>query len=58
MNVLTIEVVHELALKLGCEVKDIHYARLKDKNAITSQRISIHNVPLQKLSGIYRHIIS
>ena len=51
-NVSTIEVVHELALKLGCEVKDIHYAGLKDKNAITSQRISIHNVPLQKLSGI------
>ena len=35
----TLEVVHDLALKLSTESKNITYAGIKDKKAITSQKI-------------------
>jgi len=48
----TLEAMTELTNLLECEIQDIHYAGLKDKNAITAQRISIHNVPLEKINQI------
>ena len=51
-NISTLEAMRELSQQLGCNIRDIHYAGLKDKNAITSQRISIHNVSADQLKKI------
>ena len=48
----TIEVVEYLAKQLGCDRKAIGYAGIKDKDALTSQRISFRKVSLQKLKNV------
>lgn len=45
----SIEAVNALAQGLGTEVKNIGYAGIKDKVAITSQKISLRNFDLEKL---------
>ena len=51
-GITTNEAVDEMVKKIGCTPKDIRYAGLKDKNAITSQAISFHNVPIEKIQEI------
>ena len=51
-NISTLEAVEEIAKKLGCSAGNIHYAGLKDKNAVTAQAISFHGIDFGKLSGI------
>lgn len=55
-NIGTLEAIHDLAKHLGCEEKQIQYAGIKDKNAITAQRISFRGVKiadLKKVSSSY-----
>ncbi len=52
----TIEVVRDMAEKLGIEQKNIGYAGMKDKNAVTAQRISIRGMgdkSLEKIKSAY-----
>lgn len=51
-GVSTIEVVLDLCKMLGCTQEDIQYAGIKDKDAITAQRISFRNVSFEKLKHI------
>ncbi len=48
----TIEVVEDLTRQLGCDRKAISYAGIKDKDALTAQRISFRKISLQKLKNI------
>lgn len=48
----TVEIMQELAKKLGTDPKNIGFAGIKDKNAITSQRISFRKIPLYKIKNI------
>jgi len=48
----TIEVAEELTKRLNLAPKDIKYAGIKDKHAITSQLISIKNGDIEKLHQI------
>ena len=48
----TIEVVDELKEFLECEQKQIQYSGIKDKNAITSQKLSFRNISEIRLSKI------
>ncbi|MEM5871690.1 MAG: tRNA pseudouridine(13) synthase TruD [Candidatus Aenigmatarchaeota archaeon] len=41
-----------LAKKLGVSIKRFGYAGVKDKRAITTQKISVWNVPIEKLKDI------
>jgi len=45
----TIDAIADIAQKLGCQKTDIGYAGMKDKEAVTSQRISIRNTDSTKL---------
>ncbi|NUM25940.1 MAG: tRNA pseudouridine(13) synthase TruD [Candidatus Buchananbacteria bacterium] len=49
----SIEAVQTLAAGLGVDVKEIGYAGIKDKVAITSQRISIRNFEIEKLKQFH-----
>lgn len=51
-NLSTIEAVEELSKKLGLRTEDISYAGIKDKDAITAQKISFRNTTLEKVAGI------
>ncbi len=46
----TIEVAEELTKRLNLEPKSIKYAGIKDKHAITSQRVSIKGTDVEKLN--------
>lgn len=48
----TIEAVEEMSTQLKCHTDQIQYAGIKDKDAITSQRISFRNIPLEKIKSI------
>jgi len=48
----TLEAVASLAENLGLELKKINYAGIKDKVAITSQKISFNGIDWQKLKGL------
>jgi len=48
----TLDCVREIARQLGLKEKDIGFAGSKDKNAVTSQLISIKNVSKDKISKI------
>jgi len=52
-NISTIEIMEEMAKKLGCPTSSIRYAGLKDKNGITAQAISFHNVTYEKISTLF-----
>lgn len=45
----TIDAIDDLSRGLGCQKTDIGYAGMKDKEAITAQRISIRGIPVEKL---------
>ncbi len=51
-NISTFDAIEDMAKRIGCSPQDIHYAGLKDKNAITSQAISFHGVDSSKLATI------
>lgn len=51
-NIGTLEVVADLAGHLRCEEKQIQYAGIKDKNAITAQRISFRGIKIADLKKI------
>jgi TruD family tRNA pseudouridine synthase len=51
-GIATVEAVRELAGFLGIEEASIGSAGIKDAYALTSQRISIRNVPLEELKKI------
>ncbi|MSR71107.1 MAG: tRNA pseudouridine(13) synthase TruD [Candidatus Taylorbacteria bacterium] len=48
-NLSTLEAIDELAHILGCQKTQIGYSGIKDKDAITSQRISLKDVSVEKL---------
>jgi TruD family tRNA pseudouridine synthase len=48
----TFEVVEELANLLGIDKKKIQFAGIKDKDAITSQQISIRETDIEKLKNL------
>lgn len=51
-NVSTLEAIEDLAKHLNCELKQIQFAGIKDKNAITSQRISFRGISVEDLKKI------
>jgi tRNA pseudouridine13 synthase len=51
-GISTIEAVEELASLLACDTKKIGYAGIKDKDAITAQRISIRHVPFDRIRSV------
>lgn len=51
-NISTHEAVADMAKTLGCPIQDIRYAGLKDKNAITAQNISFHNIQPEKVYAL------
>lgn len=51
-NLSTIEVVEDLCKKLNLRTEDIAYAGIKDKDAITAQKISFRGTTLEKVSVV------
>ncbi len=51
-NMSTIEAVDEIVAILKCQKTDIGYGGIKDKEAITAQRISFKNIPIDKIKSI------
>jgi TruD family tRNA pseudouridine synthase len=51
-GISTLEVIEDLSKALGCQKTDIGYAGIKDKEAVTSQRISIRNVKVERLLAL------
>lgn len=51
-NIATFDAVQEIARQLDCSIPQVQYAGIKDKAAITSQRISIRRVPLEKVGMV------
>lgn len=51
-NLSTPEAVNELCRLLSCRIDQIGYAGIKDKNAITSQRISFRNISIKEIQSI------
>ena len=51
-GISTLEAIEDLSKALGCQKTDIGYSGIKDKEAITSQRISIRNVSVDKIIGL------
>lgn len=48
----TFEAIEDMARQLDCQISQIGFAGIKDKNAITAQRVSFRKVSLQKLKTI------
>jgi len=51
-NYSTIEAVKELSILIGCEEDKIQYAGIKDKDALTAQRISFRGIPIDKVRAV------
>ncbi len=51
-NVDTISAVFRICSKLGIPEKRVNYAGVKDKVAVTVQRISVYKMPVERLSGL------
>jgi TruD family tRNA pseudouridine synthase len=51
-GVSTIEAIQELSFLLGIDPKKIQYAGIKDKDAITSQLVSIQGADIEKIQKI------
>ncbi|HEY9584477.1 MAG TPA: tRNA pseudouridine(13) synthase TruD [Candidatus Paceibacterota bacterium] len=51
-GVSTIEALEEMVSLLGCEMNQIQYAGIKDKDAITAQKISFRKIPAEKIRSI------
>jgi TruD family tRNA pseudouridine synthase len=49
----TIDAIDDLSHSLGCQKTDIGYAGMKDKEAVTAQRISIRGVSLEKIRALH-----
>ena len=48
----TLEAVLRISQALNCDIKQIGYAGIKDAAAITSQRISVRNIPIEKVKEL------
>lgn len=48
----TIEAVEEISAQLKCDPTQIQYAGIKDKDAITSQKISFRNISLERIETL------
>ncbi len=48
----TLEVINDISRQININPKDIGYAGIKDKNAITSQRISFRNIDNEQIKNI------
>ncbi|MFA5166202.1 MAG: tRNA pseudouridine(13) synthase TruD [Candidatus Paceibacterota bacterium] len=48
----TLEAIEDIAKQLKCDVKQVAYAGIKDKDALTAQRISFRHVPLADIEQI------
>ncbi len=51
-GISTIEAVEDIAQKLGLRIEDIAYAGIKDKDAVTAQRISIRRSTADRVSAL------
>jgi len=51
-GISTIEAVDDIAAKLGLRVENIGYAGIKDKDALTAQRISIRGVSVEQAAAL------
>ena len=51
-NIDTISAVFRICSKLGIPEKRVNYAGVKDKAAVTVQRISFYKMPVERLSGL------
>ncbi len=51
-NLTTFDAVKEIGRQTDSKIEQIQYAGIKDKAAITSQRISIRKVPIEKIKEI------
>lgn len=51
-GISTIEAVEDIAQKLGIRIEDIAYAGIKDKDAVTAQRLSIRRSSTAKVAGL------
>lgn len=51
-NISTFNAIEEIARQLGTTIHQIQYAGIKDKQAITSQRISIRRIPKKKIEEV------
>ncbi len=49
----TIEVIEDIAQQIGCDPKTIGYAGIKDRDALTAQRLSFRKISLQKLKQVH-----
>lgn len=51
-NIATFDAIKEISRQTDSKIEQIQYAGIKDKAAITSQRISIRRVPKEKIEAI------
>lgn len=51
-NISTLEAISDIARVLSISLEDIGYAGMKDKDAITAQRISLRGVSIEKAQAI------
>lgn len=51
-GISTIEAIDDIALQLGCDRQAIGYAGIKDRDALTAQRLSFRKIPPQKLKKL------
>ena len=51
-GISTLEAIEDLSKALGCQKTDIGYSGIKDKEAVTAQRISIRNVSMDKILAL------
>lgn len=51
-GISTIEAIDDIVGQLGCDRKAIGYAGIKDRDALTAQRLSFRKIPPQKLKKL------
>ena len=51
-EVSTIEAVQDIVRQIGCEDKQVQYAGIKDKHAITAQRISFRGISVDRIRAV------
>ncbi len=52
-NVGTMHAITDMAHQLGCDIKQIQYAGIKDTNALTAQKISFRSIQPEELLKIH-----
>lgn len=51
-GISTIQAIDDMVAQIGCDRSAIGYAGIKDRDALTAQRLSFRKVPLQKLKQL------